>query len=438
MRLGVGLVAAAVGGVGAARRTARLVAVLAPPPAAAARRVRPPGPLARLRLRLGDVAGHGADGDGIDQRGDDAPRSRPRCWSSGRAPAARRRRRCSPRPASTSSCSRRARSSARARSCRSRSSRWTASTAPAASRRRSASRRSPTPRAAAPAAAPRSTAGCTAARPRTCSTAGARAPRRRLRPTDLYAICDEVERELSVQTVPGRPAAGQRGAAARRARPLGWRHDEIPRWMDYPAGPATRHGRRRSMTETYLPRADRRRCPPAHRPPRRPPRARRRPGAAGRSPRADGRPGTVDCRPRHRVRRGHPDAGAAAALGTAPPIGRSLAVHPTVKLAARFADEVNVADDVPVHQVKEFAPDLSFGGSASGPGLVALALSDSWDRFARRSRTGATSPSTTRRSRARAAGGCVRRPGLRDPVVTYRLTRRDATCSVRASPGWPC
>jgi hypothetical protein len=40
----------------------------------------------------------------------------------------------------------------------------------------------------------------------------------------------------------------------------------------------------------------------------------------------------------------------------------------------RFADEVNVPDDVPVHQVKEFAPDLSFGGSASHSGLVALAL----------------------------------------------------------------
>ena len=54
-------------------------------------------------------------------------------------------------------------------------------------------------------------------------------------------------------------------------------------------------------------------------------------------------------------------------------IGTSLAVHPTVKLAARFRDAINVPNDVPVHQVKEFAPDLSFGCSASGPGLVALA-----------------------------------------------------------------
>ena len=53
---------------------------------------------------------------------------------------------------------------------------------------------------------------------------------------DLYAICDEVEQELSVQTVPGDQTAAsealRRGAAA-----LGWRHEEIPRWMTYPDGP---------------------------------------------------------------------------------------------------------------------------------------------------------------------------------------------------------
>ena len=102
---------------------------------------------------------------------------------------------------------------------------------------------------------------------------------------------------------------------------------------------------------------------------------------AGRVTLPDGRPGTVDF--------GHVIVCGGAiqtpALlqrsGLRRNVGRTLAVHPTVKLAARFADDVNVPDDVPVHQVKEFAPDLSFGGSASGPGLVALALSDSWDRF---------------------------------------------------------
>ena len=106
-------------------------------------------------------------------------------------------------------------------------------------------------------------------------------------------------------------------------------------------------------------------------------------------------------------------------------IGRSLAVHPTVKLAARFADELNVVDDVPVHQVKEFAPDLSFGGSASQPGLVALALSDQWGLFSRAitdwRRISVYYAAITSEGRGRVRA--VR--GLRDPIVTYALTARD-------------
>jgi choline dehydrogenase-like flavoprotein len=106
-------------------------------------------------------------------------------------------------------------------------------------------------------------------------------------------------------------------------------------------------------------------------------------------------------------------------------IGRRLAVHPTVKLAARFDEPVNVADDVPVHQVKEFTPELHFGGSASHPGLVALALVDAWDSM----RSSVTSwpemavyyAAITSEGRGRVTA----LPGLRDPLVTYRLTRRD-------------
>jgi choline dehydrogenase-like flavoprotein len=96
-----------------------------------------------------------------------------------------------------------------------------------------------------------------------------------------------------------------------------------------------------------------------------------------------------------------------------------------VKLAARFDEELNVPDDVPVHQVKEFAPDLSFGGSASHPGLVALALLDQWEDF----RDAVTAwreiavyyAAITSQGRGRV----IAVPGLRDPVVTYHLTRRD-------------
>jgi choline dehydrogenase-like flavoprotein len=84
-----------------------------------------------------------------------------------------------------------------------------------------------------------------------------------------------------------------------------------------------------------------------------------------------------------------------------------------------------VVDDVPVHQVKEFAPDLSFGGSASQPGLVALALTDSWAamRYAvtdwRRIAVYYAAITSEGRGRVRAL------PAMRDPLVTYRLTHRD-------------
>lgn len=245
-----------------------------------------------------------------------------------------------------------------------------------------------------------------------------------LDPDDVYGICEEVEKELSVQPVPGAhlPAseALRRGAAG-----LGWRHDESPRWMDYAAGPAARQGRRRSMTETYLPRAEAAgaRLLTGHRVDRLVLDGDRAVEAAitgpdGRRVNAEfgdvfvcgGAIQTPALLQRSGIRRG---------------VGRMLAAHPTVKLAARFDDAVNVPDDVAVHQVKEFTPDLSFGGSASNPGLVALALSDSWGRFSsaivdwRHLAVYYAAITSTGHGRVRAL------PGLRDPVVTYRLTRRD-------------
>lgn len=240
-------------------------------------------------------------------------------------------------------------------------------------------------------------------------------------PAELLAIADEVEVELGVRTMPGDPNEPsermRRGAAA-----LGWRHGEIPRWMRYDEGAA---GVRQSMTRTYLPRAARAG-------------ARLATGCridhlemsggtatAARTTLADGTRGTIRFRhvfvcggaiqspailQRSRIR-GH--------------IGRSLAVHPTVKLAARFPDPLNIPDDVPVQQVKEFAPHLSFGGSASNPGLVALSLLDEWRGF--RSAVIDWPRITVYYAAITSEGtGRVRSvPGLRDPIVTYRLTGRD-------------
>jgi choline dehydrogenase-like flavoprotein len=248
---------------------------------------------------------------------------------------------------------------------------------------------------------------------------------RDLDPDEMSTLADEVEAALNVSFVPGRPTPASTmlrdGAAS-----LGWRHSEVPRWMKYPPGGDAVSGKRQSMTETYLPRAF----------------------AAGarmvtgcRADRLESKNGTVTAvrvtfddgrRGRVRCRSVFVCGGAIQSpallqrsrLG-GPRLGTTLSVHPTVKLSARFGDEINVPDDVPVHQVKEFAPSLSFGGSASHPGLVALALTDHWSEFSshvaewRRIAIYYASIVSVGRGWVRAV------PGLRDPLVTYHLTGRD-------------
>jgi choline dehydrogenase-like flavoprotein len=238
---------------------------------------------------------------------------------------------------------------------------------------------------------------------------------------ELYTICDEVERELSVGSLPGPPTAPSERLRLGAQR-LGWEHGEIPRWMAYDGDGTT--ARRQSMTETYLPRAT----------------------AAG-ARLAVGRRVerlVVERRPHGNVAVGAVVAGrqircahvfvCGGAIQTPALLQRSglsgrsgadLAAHPTVKLAAQFDDELNVPDDVPVEQVNEFAPDLSFGGSASSPGMVALALSDHWSLFAEAIEEWRRIALYYAAITSEGRGRVFTVPGWRDPVVTYRLTRRD-------------
>lgn len=240
---------------------------------------------------------------------------------------------------------------------------------------------------------------------------------------ELYAVCDEVERDLDVQLLPG-AASGASEALRRGATRLGWANDEIPRWMTYSSSAAA-SGRRRSMTETYLPRATKAGARLAT--------GRRvdrlvisgsRAVAAQMSDRA-GRRSTVRFGDVIVCGGAIQTPALLQRSGLRHRIGRSLAIHPTVKLTARFDDELNVPDDVPVHQVTEFAPDLSFGGSASSPGLIALALSDHWARFGDAIEAWRNLAVYYAAITSEGRGRVASVPGWRDPLVTYRLTRSD-------------
>ncbi len=107
-------------------------------------------------------------------------------------------------------------------------------------------------------------------------------------------------------------------------------------------------------------------------------------------------------------------------------IGNALQVHPTAKIVARFPDTVNSAEmGVPVHQVKEFSPRLSFGCSISSPAYVALGLLDHPDAAHETSRTWQNTATYYAMITSEGRGSIRTLPRFRDPLVRYALTETD-------------
>lgn len=240
---------------------------------------------------------------------------------------------------------------------------------------------------------------------------------------DILSICEEVEASLSVQKVPGEHTDASR-ILQRGADRLGWTNDEIPRWMTYPDGAGATEGKRQSMTRTYLPRAfaagARMLCD--HRLDKI---VRHGRTASAAELTHDGAPVTIGFRDVIVCGGAIQTPAILQRAGLRHRVGRTLAVHPTVKLSAKFATAVNTPEDVSVYQVKQFAPNISFGGSASHPGLVALALTDNWRDFGSAVTSWPELAVYYAAITSEGRGLVQAVPGLRDPIVTYRLTKRD-------------
>lgn len=238
---------------------------------------------------------------------------------------------------------------------------------------------------------------------------------------ELALHFEACEQAVSVSLLPhDAPTASLKLHAG--ATKLAWKSLEVPRWFRYEANGS---GRRQSMTETFIPRFLKAG-------------GRLLSGTRARQFRQAGNGWLVEAR--HKSRRsleitaGHLFLCAGAVhtpallrrSGITRNIGNALQMHPTVKIVARFGEPVNASDmGVPVHQVKEFAPQLSFGCSISAPAYVALGLID-------HPAAAREIPQTWRHTAIYYAmitsegRGSVRTlPGLRDPLVRYTLTDFD-------------
>jgi choline dehydrogenase-like flavoprotein len=249
---------------------------------------------------------------------------------------------------------------------------------------------------------------------------------------DLLPHFEACEKELSVSLLPGRApiAALKLHEGATR---LGWRSLEVPRWFRY-AGGSRDGGTRQSMTQTFVPRflqAGGKLLPQT--------RVDQIRQEAGKWMLTGQHGGAKQVR--IQAEKLFLCCGAVQTptllrrSGITQNIGNSLRMHPTVKVVAKFREEVSPPDmGVPTHQVKEFAPRLSFGCSISSPPYVALGLIDHPTGL----REATQAPRHLANYYAMITGqgsGTVRLvPGFRDPLVRYTVTandRRDLADGVR-------
>jgi len=236
-----------------------------------------------------------------------------------------------------------------------------------------------------------------------------------------FRYCEEA---VSVCLTPGQTPLASRKLLA-GANALGWHAIEVPRCFRYHGGvdqDGCPLGTRQSMTKTFLPRAH----------------------SAGARLLSEARALLLDRQngkwqvPVSR----HGDTLTAVAdsvfvcggavqtpsllrrSGITRNIGNTLALHPTVKVAALFPDEVNHERlGVPVHQVKEFAPRISFGCSISSLPYLMLGAAD-YPRHRGFIRSAWRRMAIYYAMISGPAAGTVRNAGP-DALVRYRLSPSD-------------
>jgi choline dehydrogenase-like flavoprotein len=107
-------------------------------------------------------------------------------------------------------------------------------------------------------------------------------------------------------------------------------------------------------------------------------------------------------------------------------VGKSLRLHPTVKVLAQFDENVDpINHRVPLYSVTEFMPAIRIGGSLTTPGLFGMGLAEDWPRRSGLFHEARNCATYYAMVRAEGVGTVTSFPGVREPLVRYRLTNSD-------------
>lgn len=107
-------------------------------------------------------------------------------------------------------------------------------------------------------------------------------------------------------------------------------------------------------------------------------------------------------------------------------IGRSLAFHPTIKVLARFAEEINGNSHILApYAITEFMPDIRLGCSVFRPGFFGMAIGEDWEKRSHLKDEINMCGIYYAMIRPKGVGVIRSIPGLREPFVTYKFKDSD-------------
>jgi choline dehydrogenase-like flavoprotein len=107
-------------------------------------------------------------------------------------------------------------------------------------------------------------------------------------------------------------------------------------------------------------------------------------------------------------------------------IGRTLRLHPTAKITARFSDKIDAENArLPLYAITEFMPDQRLGGSVFLPGFFGMALAEDWKRRAHLWEMRENTAIYYAMARAGTVGSVQPLPGMTEPLVRYQCAPED-------------
>jgi choline dehydrogenase-like flavoprotein len=243
---------------------------------------------------------------------------------------------------------------------------------------------------------------------------------------ELAPYFEQCEKDVSVSYNPGKlPKASLK--LAEGADKLKWSNQEVPRWFKYEQGvdaDGNAPGVKMSMTQTYIPRylsaggllLTETRCLKFSK--------------AGKHIRLEcmngGEAFFLTCETIFVCAGAVHTPNILLKSGIQTNVGKSFLLHPTIKVTALFDEEINHEKmGVPVHQVKEFAPDFSFGCSISSPSYLALAMTDHPDHAGRVGRDWKKMGIYYAMTNGEGKGSVNAVPFYKDPLVKYAITQKE-------------